>query len=425
MKGRKKWLLLILLLLCFSVAYAMLITNLSIGGSGRLSKNEWNIIFENINVMDGSVSGEANIVDDKGISFNADLSKPGDYFEFSVDVSNKGSLDAMVNNYVINKIGNNSNVVLYDVRYADGMELSKGDRILSKEKDTLLVKVFYRTDISVEELVMEEVDLSYEFNIDYVQDLGKGVDRKVSLNRHLIHDVNDDISQLKFNAQVTGKDSGIYTVRDFYFFRGGIINNNVVVGNSCYYALLADTKGDVKLLYNGDYVDGQCTGVNNSIGRSAYNSDVTNNSYETSEIRTKLLEWYDDNLSIYDDYIVSGYCDETMNINKKKYDGGIVDIECKNTIDDKIGLLTINDVLLVGHGVNGNYRSYLFNKIGYYTMSMYEDGRAIMVDQFGTKALSNIDIERAVRPVIKIKAHSPIKQGNGSANNPYIMDFKV
>lgn len=425
MKGRKKWLLLILLLLCFGVAYAMLITNLSIGGSGKLSKNEWNIIFENINVMNGSVSGEANIVDDKGISFNANLGKPGDYFEFSVDVSNKGSLDAMVNNYVINKIGNNSNVVLYDIRYVDGMELSKGDRILSKEKDTLLVKVFYRTDISVEELVTEEVDLSYEFNIDYVQDLGKGVDRKVSLNRHLIHDVNTDISKLSFNSQVTGKDSGIYMVRDFYFFRGGIINNNVVVGNSCYYALLADTQGNVKLLYNGDYVDGQCTGVNNSIGRSAYNSDVSNNSYETSEIRTKLLEWYDDNLSIYDDYIVSGFCNETMSINKKKYDGGIVDIECKNTIDDKIGLLTINDVLLVGHGVNGNYRSYLFDNISYYTMSIYSEDKAIMVDQFGTKALANIDSERAVRPVIKIKAHSPIKQGDGSANNPYIMDFKV
>ena len=101
MKGKKRWLFLILLLICFSVVYAMLVTNLRIGGSGKLSKNEWNIIFENIEVIDGSVSGEANIVDDTSISFSANLNKPGDYFELIIDVSNKGTLDAIVSNYVI------------------------------------------------------------------------------------------------------------------------------------------------------------------------------------------------------------------------------------------------------------------------------------------------------------------------------------
>ena len=111
MKVKKRWLLLILLLLCFSIVYAMLVTNLRIGGSGKLSKNEWNIIFENIEVMDGSVNGEANIVDNTSVSFSADLNKPGDYFEFVIDVSNKGTLDAFVSNYVIGNLGNNSKVV--------------------------------------------------------------------------------------------------------------------------------------------------------------------------------------------------------------------------------------------------------------------------------------------------------------------------
>ena len=105
MKCRKRWLVLILLLLGFSIVYAMLVTNLSIGGSGRLSKNEWNIIFDNIVVYDGSVEGNATIVDDTSISFNANLDKPGDYFEFSVDVSNEGTLDAIVGSYLIGDIG--------------------------------------------------------------------------------------------------------------------------------------------------------------------------------------------------------------------------------------------------------------------------------------------------------------------------------
>ena len=425
MKNRKRWLLLILLLLGVSVVYAMLTTKLSIGGSGRLSKNEWNIIFDNIVVYDGSVSGEANIVDDTGISFSANLDKPGDYFEFSVDVSNKGTLDAIVSSYLIGDIGSNSSVVSYDVRYDDGMELGIGDRILSKEKDTLFVRVAYRTDIDSDDLNGEEVELNYEFSINYVQDLGTGVDRKISLNRHLIHDVQSDISSLNFSGQVTGNDMGVYTVNDMYFFRGGEIDNNVVIDNTCYYAVLTDSEGNVKLLYNGDYVDGECNGTNDNIGRSVYSSDVNNYDYETSEIRSKVLEWYEANVSKYDDYIVSGYCNEIMDINKEKYDRGTVDNMCSNIIDDKAALLSLNDILFIGHGINGRYRSYLYDMDNYYTMSIYSPGKAVMIDQFGTKGLSDVDSMRAIRPVITIKANSPIKQGTGSKYDPYVMDFRV
>lgn len=425
MKVKKRWLLLILLLLCFSIVYAMLVTNLRIGGSGKLSKNEWNIIFENVEVMDGSVNGEANIVDNTSVSFSADLNKPGDYFEFVIDVSNKGTLDAFVSNYVIGNLGNNSKVVEYDVRYEDGMELSRGDSLLSKESDSLLVRIAYRTDINAEDLNGEEIELNYEFNIDYVQDLGNGINRQTSLNRHLIHDVKSDISTLSFNTQVTGNDNGIYTVNDMYFLRGGEIDNNVVIDNTCYYALLTDTDGNVKLLYNGDYVDGECSGVNDNIGRSVYNSDVNNYDYESSLVRTKVLDWYNNNLSKYDKYIVGGYCNEFRDINKEKYDNGTVDLMCSNIIDDKAALLTINDILFVGHGINGNYKSYLYNRDTYYTMSTYNDDKVIMIDQFGTKGLSSVDMERAIRPVITIKANSPIKQGTGSMYDPYVMDFEV
>ena len=425
MKNKKKWLLLcLLLLLSFGVVYAMLLTKLSVGGSGKLSKNEWNILFDNIVVYDGSVEGSANIVDDTSISFNANLDKPGDYFEFSVDVLNNGTIDAIVGSYLIGNLGANSTVVDYDVRYDDGMELALGDSLLSREKDTLLVRVFYKTDINADDLNGEDIELSYDFSIDYVQDFGTGVDRKLSLNRHLIHDVND-ISVLSFNNQVTGDDRGVYTFNDRYFFRGGDIDNNVVIDNMCYYAISVDSDGNVKLLYNGDYVDGECNGINDNIGRSVYNSDINYYNYENSLIRNKVLEWYENNLSKYDDYIIGGYCNEFRDINKDKYDNGTVDTMCSNIIDDKVALLSINDVLLSGYGTNEIYSSYLYNGDDYYTMSIYSEGKAIIVDQYGMKELSSVDVERAIRPVITIKSHSIVKQGNGSTYNPYVLEFEV
>ena len=172
----------------------------------------------------------------------------------------------------------------------------------------------------------------------------------------------------------------------------------------------------------GDYVDGECSGVNDNIGRSVYNSDVNNYDYESSLVRTKVLDWYNNNLSKYDKYIVGGYCNEFRDINKEKYDRGTVDLMCSNIIDDKAALLTINDILFVGHGINGNYRSYLYNRDSYYTMSTYSEDQAIIIDQFGTKNLASLDSERAIRPVITIRKD---KIDTNNVNAPLIENNEV
>ena len=46
-------------------------------------------------------------------------------------------------------------------------------------------------------------------------------------------------------------------------------------------------------------------------------------------------------------------------------------------------------------------------------------------DIISLKELSSVDVERAIRPVITIKSHSIVKQGNGSTYNPYILEFEV
>ena len=86
------------MLLGISISYSLLISKLDICGSGKISKNSWNIYFENINIKEGSVNGNIDSITETGLKFDILLNKPGDYFVFSVDVVNGGSFDAMVEN---------------------------------------------------------------------------------------------------------------------------------------------------------------------------------------------------------------------------------------------------------------------------------------------------------------------------------------
>ena len=85
-----------------SVAYAALNTVLEIHGNSEIVASTWDIHLENAKLKDGSVVGASYgpNINGNNVSFVVDLSIPGDYFEFSVDVVNNGSIDAMIDSVV-------------------------------------------------------------------------------------------------------------------------------------------------------------------------------------------------------------------------------------------------------------------------------------------------------------------------------------
>ena len=94
-------LIFVIVLLSISTGYAALNSTLIIMGTSAIQKNIWDVHFENLNIKEGSVTAttEPTITDSNRISdFTFVLDKRGDFYEFTVDVVNNGSLDAMVNN---------------------------------------------------------------------------------------------------------------------------------------------------------------------------------------------------------------------------------------------------------------------------------------------------------------------------------------
>ncbi len=126
-KRKNKILLLIILILGISIGFAMLSTTLKINGDTIIRKNNWGVYWDkdSIKVTDGSVDSSIPVVSDDEekntvLTWSANLSLPGDFYEFTIDAVNSGSLDAMIINIDESVTPELPNYIKYSVTYADG-----------------------------------------------------------------------------------------------------------------------------------------------------------------------------------------------------------------------------------------------------------------------------------------------------------------
>lgn len=98
-KGKKVigLVVLIVMLLTVTVGYSYLSASLNINGTSKIKTTTWDIHFNNVQVTTGSVVATADpTIDGTGlnITYEVDLETPGEFYEFTVDVVNGGTVDA-------------------------------------------------------------------------------------------------------------------------------------------------------------------------------------------------------------------------------------------------------------------------------------------------------------------------------------------
>ncbi len=177
-RNKQLYRLLFLFLLMMTIGYAALTSNLSINGIAEISNATWDIHFENIQVTTGSITpdSEVNIDTDTSVSYEVTLSQPGDFYEFTVDVVNDGSVDAMIeavvsrlNNNVINSTNPIPSFLSYSVAYSDGYSISPNHLLEAGEDETYRVRIAFRTDINPDDLPSSDVSLELNFEVTYIQ----------------------------------------------------------------------------------------------------------------------------------------------------------------------------------------------------------------------------------------------------------------
>ena len=176
-RNDNKYIILLLVLFTVSIGYAALSTTLKINGTMFLTKNTWNVKWNNIANQKGitpktgpTIGEDENHNADTLVKFGLDLTTPGDYFEFTVDAVNTGTIDAKVN--TINKNGipdAYKDVIDYKVTYENLAPIKVGDRLDANTKTTYKVSVKYRDDINKNQIIGENLDLNLTLSITYDQ----------------------------------------------------------------------------------------------------------------------------------------------------------------------------------------------------------------------------------------------------------------
>ena len=166
--------LVLLVLLVIGVGYAYLTSNLSITGATSVAGNTWDIHFTNLVVQDGSVTATTPAAidsnDNTKVNYSVRLEKPGDFYEFSVDVKNFGTLPGKVSLITNNGIGSEySNIIEYSVGYSRYTPLNIGDVLNPSDYKTIIVRTFYKDDINSSDLPNDDINLDLSFQITYIQ----------------------------------------------------------------------------------------------------------------------------------------------------------------------------------------------------------------------------------------------------------------
>lgn len=179
--------LFLLVIVSVGVGYALITSNVEVKGTMNISAMTWDIHFEDLEVADGSVSvldeNVAKIDDGKTtITYNVSLAKPGDFYEFTVNIVNNGTLDAKIEKSEISmtNVTTGENV---DTTHADpkdymnftvvdadtGNPLALNEVLKAGGSRKIKVRVEYRNDISADDLPSKPQTIKLVYTLNYIQ----------------------------------------------------------------------------------------------------------------------------------------------------------------------------------------------------------------------------------------------------------------
>ena len=157
--------------LLIGVGYAILNSSLNIAGNTKIGNPDWDVHFENVNVTSGSVSATTpSISNGTNVTYTVTLNQPGDFYEFTVDVKNGGTIDAMIGSVSNTGLTTEQKKYMeYTATYSDNVNIEEKQELKANTKETIKVRVKFRDNINVSELPAENKTATLVLSMNYVQ----------------------------------------------------------------------------------------------------------------------------------------------------------------------------------------------------------------------------------------------------------------
>ena len=177
---RTKALVVVVLLIVvagLTVAFAALSATLNINGTAYLDAAKWGIRFENLSsptkIGSATTTGTAKIEESKAAEItgiNVSLSIPGDKVTYTVDLVNKGTINAKIDNIEKTVLTSEQQKYLtFKVTDRDGREVSEGDILSKGETRNLTITIEFIKDLTKEDLPKQTSTISLSYKLNFVQ----------------------------------------------------------------------------------------------------------------------------------------------------------------------------------------------------------------------------------------------------------------
>lgn len=161
--------IIIILILFISIGFAALTSNLNILSNVTFLPQSFNIYFDNLQVNQNSSNLDNPTLsnDDTTVTFTSTINEPGDFYEFSFDVVNAGTMDAALDEIVKSGLTETQAQYLdYTAKYYGEREIHEDDILHAGYKEKIVVRVEYKYNI---ENVPSLGNVSFTFGLNYIK----------------------------------------------------------------------------------------------------------------------------------------------------------------------------------------------------------------------------------------------------------------
>lgn len=244
------------------------------------------------------------------------------------------------------------------------------------------------------------------------------------------------------------------------YYRGNISNNHIIYAGYCWQIIRTTDTGGIKVLYAGVPNDGKCNNEkeNLTIGKTQYNDSNVDKKYgwmynlsdgdvnETdSTAKIYLDNWFKNNMLDYvkeledtiwcnDRTLVDGEFDT-----RTRLENGKPTLECRNKDDsftvfsDKgnkkltypTAIINADELTYAGEVLKKTQVNTFVNiSYSYWSMTPYTNSKNMYPNSKGMLNMYTFTYNAAIRPMISLRNTASFIKGNGTKDNPYIIDVE-
>ena len=260
-----------------TIAYAALNAVLTINGNAEVVASSWDIHLANPKVKKESATTTVPIITSgSSLTFNTTLNMPGDFYEFTVDVVNAGTIDAMIDSVTKTPelTTTQAKYLKYEVSYANDESITNKQTITAGTAMPIKVRIEYRSDVTASDLPSGQVSLNLSLTLNYIQSDGTGSTvkdngvAKISANGSL-DEVGTIVKLGTEQFYVIGSDTeNVILLAMYNLYVGGVYNNGWIAYGSKATGLQDET------------MRGYVAGENVRNGTTIYNEYISGTGYK-------------------------------------------------------------------------------------------------------------------------------------------------